>query len=94
MLTILSDKAGAALKPDSQKSYLEQGTDMLKGKADVRSTLLSFVLVADQVLLLPRYPPPCHVLPATISYSPPFPSTVRRLYRSTREPEVFHPTSR
>ncbi|KAJ9114989.1 hypothetical protein QFC22_005317 [Naganishia vaughanmartiniae] len=30
----LSSKAGAALKPDSQKSYLEQGTDMLKGKAD------------------------------------------------------------
>ncbi|GHJ84803.1 hypothetical protein NliqN6_1205 [Naganishia liquefaciens] len=30
----LGDKAGAALKPDSQKSYLEQGTDMLKGKAD------------------------------------------------------------
>ncbi|KAL7424510.1 hypothetical protein Q5752_000194 [Cryptotrichosporon argae] len=30
----LTDKAGAAIKPDSQKSYLEQGTDMLKGKAD------------------------------------------------------------
>ncbi|KAJ9110021.1 hypothetical protein QFC20_003095 [Naganishia adeliensis] len=34
----LGDKAGAALKPDSQNksppSYLEQGTDMLKGKAD------------------------------------------------------------
>ncbi|OCF30902.1 hypothetical protein I317_01598 [Kwoniella heveanensis CBS 569] len=30
----LTDKAGAALKPDSEKSYLEQGTDALKGKAD------------------------------------------------------------
>ncbi|KAI9633864.1 heat shock protein 9/12-domain-containing protein [Dioszegia hungarica] len=30
----LGDKAGAALKPDSQKSYLEQATDTIKGKAD------------------------------------------------------------
>ena len=28
-------EAEAAIKPDSQKSYLEQGSDMLKGKADV-----------------------------------------------------------
>ncbi|KAJ9095587.1 hypothetical protein QFC21_005458 [Naganishia friedmannii] len=30
----VTDKAGAALKPDSQKSVLEQGADMLKGKTD------------------------------------------------------------
>ncbi|WVR09669.1 hypothetical protein IAU60_006744 [Kwoniella sp. DSM 27419] len=30
----LTDKAGAAMKPDSQKSYLEQAGDMFKGKAD------------------------------------------------------------
>ncbi|CAD6590714.1 MAG: hypothetical protein TREMPRED_005849 [Tremellales sp. Tagirdzhanova-0007] len=30
----MTDKAGAAMKPDSEKSYLEQGTDMLKGKTD------------------------------------------------------------
>ncbi|WWC64874.1 uncharacterized protein I303_107488 [Kwoniella dejecticola CBS 10117] len=30
----LTDKAGAALKPDSEKTYLEQGKDMLAGKAD------------------------------------------------------------
>ncbi|RXK36560.1 hypothetical protein M231_06170 [Tremella mesenterica] len=29
-----TDKAGAALKPDSEKSYLEQAGDAIKGKAD------------------------------------------------------------
>ncbi|WVQ75677.1 hypothetical protein IAR50_005306 [Cryptococcus sp. DSM 104548] len=29
-----TDKAGAALKPDSEKSYLEQAGDTIKGKAD------------------------------------------------------------
>ncbi len=28
-------EAGAALKPDADKSYLEQGSDALKGKLDV-----------------------------------------------------------
>ncbi|WRT69967.1 uncharacterized protein IL334_006958 [Kwoniella shivajii] len=30
----LTDKAGAAMKPDSEKTYLEQGKDMLAGKSD------------------------------------------------------------
>ncbi|KAH8084075.1 heat shock protein 9/12-domain-containing protein [Filobasidium floriforme] len=30
----LGDKAGAALKPDSQKTLLEQGKDAVVGKAD------------------------------------------------------------
>ncbi|KAK1922302.1 heat shock protein 9/12-domain-containing protein [Papiliotrema laurentii] len=30
----LGDKAGAAMKPDSQKSYLEQAGDAIKGKTD------------------------------------------------------------
>ncbi|ORY33354.1 heat shock protein 9/12-domain-containing protein [Naematelia encephala] len=30
----LGDKAEAAVKPDSQKTYLEQGKDMLAGKSD------------------------------------------------------------
>ncbi|KAL1408459.1 hypothetical protein Q8F55_005271 [Vanrija albida] len=30
----LTDKAGAALKPDSQKTYLEQAGDAIKGAAD------------------------------------------------------------
>jgi hypothetical protein len=29
-----TDKAGAALKPDSQKSTLEQAGDFVKGKSD------------------------------------------------------------
>ncbi|KGB76603.1 hypothetical protein CNBG_2441 [Cryptococcus deuterogattii R265] len=30
----LTDKAGAALKPDSEKSYLEQAKDTISGKTD------------------------------------------------------------
>ncbi|KAL0247024.1 hypothetical protein I308_104057 [Cryptococcus tetragattii IND107] len=30
----LTDKAGAALKPDSEKSYLEQAKDTIGGKTD------------------------------------------------------------
>ncbi|KAK6909189.1 hypothetical protein I203_103206 [Kwoniella mangroviensis CBS 8507] len=30
----LTDKAGAALKPDSEKTYLEQAGDTIKGKSD------------------------------------------------------------
>ena len=41
-LIILYIEAGAAMKPDSEKSYLEQGKDMLAGKADV-SSFITFV---------------------------------------------------
>ncbi|GFZ49088.1 hypothetical protein JCM24511_06838 [Saitozyma sp. JCM 24511] len=30
----LTDKVGSAVKPDSEKTYLEQATDFVKGKAD------------------------------------------------------------
>ncbi|KAI9635511.1 heat shock protein 9/12 [Dioszegia hungarica] len=34
-----TDKVGAAVKPDSQKSYVEQATDFVKGKLDAAASV-------------------------------------------------------
>lgn len=40
-----TSEAGAALKPDSQKTYLEQAGDAISGKADVSLAYLTYISI-------------------------------------------------